>query len=95
MASTNRVSNVQNASAAALQITLSTSGATDGALVEVRIYDYSNVEQTLTWVNTENASVTVPASSNGSTTLPLSVLFQYNAGGTAGGTSKWRCLSVS
>jgi hypothetical protein len=95
VAATSRVSNVQNASANSLQITMSTSGAVDAALVEVRIYDYSNVAQTLTWVNTENASVTVPTSSNGSTTLPLSVLFQYNAGGTAGGTSKWRCLSVS
>ena len=92
---TYRVVNVQNGSAAALQLTLATASATDGWLLEVRIYDYSNVAQVLTWVNTENAAVTVPTSSNGSTTLPLSVLFQFNNGGTAGGTSKWRCLSVS
>ena len=95
VSATSRVSNVQNSSAAALQITLSTTGAVDGALVEVRIYDFSGAAETLTWVNTEASSVALPTVTNGSTTSPLSVLFQYNAGGTAGGTSKWRAIGIA
>jgi hypothetical protein len=49
-----------------------------------------NVVKTLAWVNTENSQVSVPTSSNGSTTLPVSVGLQYN-----GGTNLWRCLAVA
>jgi hypothetical protein len=83
-----RVNNFTNSSAAAMTITLPTSGAADGMMMIVRIYDYSNVAQNITFVNTANSSVSVPAASNGSTTLPLTVGFQYN-----GATSKWRCLA--
>jgi hypothetical protein len=76
-----------NSSASAMTITISTTGALDGDIVRVRIYDFSAAAQTITWVNTENSSVTVPATSNGSTTLPLTVGFQYNSA-----TSKWRCI---
>lgn len=85
-----RFNTVTNNSAATLTVTMTTSGATDGQLVNVRIYDFSNVAQTLAWVNTENSTATAPTTTNGSTTLPLSVLFQYN-----GLTSKWRCIAVA
>ena len=56
----------------------------------VRIYDFSAVTQTITWVNTENSiSVEAPTTSNGSTTLPTSARFVYN-----GATSKWRCFET-
>jgi hypothetical protein len=83
----NRINNFTNSSAAAMTITMSTTAALDGDMVQVRIYDFSAAAQTITWVNTENSSVTVPATSNGSTTLPLTVGFQYNSA-----TSKWRCI---
>jgi hypothetical protein len=67
-----------------------TTGAADGQMIVVRFYDSTNVVKTLAWVNTENSQVSVPTSSNGSTTLPVSVGFQYN-----GGTSLWRCLAVA
>lgn len=76
-----------NSSAAAMTITISTTGALDGDIVRVRIYDFSAAAQTITWVNTENSTITVPTTSNGSTTLPLTVGFQYNSA-----TSKWRCI---
>jgi len=44
----------------------------------IRILDFSAVAQTITWVNTENSDVTAPVLSNGSTTLPRTVGFQYN-----------------
>lgn len=83
----NRINNFTNSSAATMTITMSTTAALDGDMVQVRIYDFSAAAQTITWVNTENSSVTVPATSNGSTTLPLTVGFQYNSA-----TSKWRCI---
>ncbi len=86
----NRTNTVTNNSAATLTITLSTSGAQDGDMVLVRVLDASAVAQTLAWVNTENSSVSVPTITNGSTTLPLVIGFQYNAN-----TSKWRCIAVS
>ena len=76
-----------NSSAAAMTITISTTGALDGDIVRVRIYDFSAAAQTITWVNTENSTITVPTTSNGSTTLPLTVGFQYNSA-----TSKWRFI---
>lgn len=87
---TSRINTVTNNSAAALTITLATSGAVDKQLCEVCILDFSGVAQTITWVNTENSTITAPTTSNGSTTLPLSIGFQYN-----GLTSKWRCIAVA
>jgi len=85
---TYRLSTVTNNSAATLTITMTTTSAVDGQLTMVRILDFSAVAQTITWVNTENSNTTAPVTSNGSTTLPLTVGFQYNSG-----TSKWRCIA--
>lgn len=78
---------VTNNSAATLTITLTT-GAVNMQTVIVQILDFSAVAQTITWVNTENSTVTAPTTSNGSTTLPLTVGFIYNSA-----TSKWRCIA--
>ncbi len=83
----NRINKFTNSSAATMTITMSTTAALDGDMVQVRIYDFSASAQTITWVNTENSTITVPTTSNGSTTLPLTVGFQYNSA-----TSKWRCI---
>lgn len=85
---TSRISTVTNNSAATLTITITTTSAVDGQMVMVRVLDFSGVAQTLAWVNTENSTVTAPVLTNGSTTLPLTVGFQYN-----NATSKWRCLA--
>jgi hypothetical protein len=85
---TSRVTNVTNNSAATLTITMTTASAVDGMMVMVRIFDFSAVAQTVAWVNTENSGVSAPTTSNGSTTLPLTVGFQYNSA-----TSKWRVLA--
>lgn len=85
---TARVHTVTNNSAATLTITLTTTSAVDGQLHMIRILDASAATQTITWVNTENSTVTAPTTSNGSTTLPLTVGFQYNSA-----TSKWRCIA--
>jgi len=79
-----------NSSAATMTITLAVSTPTpkDGQKMIVRIYDFSAAAQTISWVNTENSTATVPTTSNGSTTLPLTVGFMYNAQ-----TSKWRCVA--
>jgi hypothetical protein len=82
---TSAISTVTNNSAATLTITLTTSGAIDGQQVTIRILDASAVAQTITWVNTENSGVAAPTTSNGSTTLPLTVVFRYN-----NATSKFR-----
>lgn len=84
------VNTFTNSSAAAMTITIPVATPTpkDGQFLEVRIYDFSAVAEGITWVNTENSNVSPPTTSNGSTTLPLSVLFQYNAA-----TSKWRCAA--
>lgn len=79
---------VTNNSAATLTITLTTTNAVNMQQVIVQILDFSGVAQTVSWVNTENSAVTVPAASNGSTTLPLTVGFIYNSA-----TSKWRCVA--
>lgn len=84
------IQNFTNSSASAMTITLTTTSAADGQWKEIRIYDFSAVAQGITFVNTENSLTSVPTTSNGSTTLPLSVLFQFN-----GSTSKWRCLASS
>lgn len=85
---TYRLNTFTNSSAAAMTITMATASAVDGQMSIVRIYDFSAVAQTINWVNTENSIVTVPTTSNGSTTLPLTVGFMYNAA-----TSKWRCVA--
>jgi hypothetical protein len=88
VAITNRINNFSNSSAAAMTITMATASAVDGQMSIVRIYDFSAVAQTISWVNTENSTVTATATSNGSTTLPLTVGFMYNSL-----TSKWRCIA--
>ena len=65
-----------------------TASATAGQLSMVRILDATNVAQTITWVNTENSTVTAPVTSNGSTTLPITAGFQFN-----NKTSLWRCIA--
>lgn len=85
---TSSLSTVTNSSAATLTITMTTTSAVDGQMTIVRVIDFSGVAQTITWVNTENSTVSAPTTSNGSTTLFLTVGFIYN-----GGTSKWRCIA--
>jgi len=87
---TSKLNTVTNNSAATLTITLTTTSAVDGQSCIVRVLDSSAVAQTITWVNTENSTVSVPTTSNGSTTLPLTVGFMYN-----NATSKWRCIASS
>jgi hypothetical protein len=87
---TSRVSTVTNNSAATLTVTLTTSGAKDGQFLTVRIYDFSAVAQTITWINTENSNTSAPTTSNGSTTLPITIGYQFN-----GQTSKWRCIAFT
>lgn len=79
-----------NSSAAAITITLAISGAVDGQKKIIRIYDFSAVTQSINWVNAENSSIIVPATTNGSTTLPLTVGLMYNSA-----TSRWRCIAVA
>lgn len=85
---TSKINTVTNNSATTLTITLTTSGAIDGQTVIVRVLDFSNVAQTLTLVNTENSTVTAPSTTNGSTTLPLTLGFQFNVN-----TTKWRLIA--
>lgn len=86
---TSKVNTVTNSSAATLTITLTTASAVDRQSCIVCILDFSAVAQTITWVNTENSTVSVPTTSNGSTTLPLTIGFMYN-----NATSKWRCVGA-
>lgn len=83
-----RLNTFTNSSAATMAITMATASAVDGQMTIVRIYDFSAVAQTIGWTNTENSTVTAPLTSNGSTTLPLTVGFMYNSQ-----TSKWRCIA--
>jgi hypothetical protein len=85
---TYRLNNFTNSSAAAMAITMTTTSAVDGQMSIVRIYDFSAAAQVISYVNTENSTVTAPLLSNGSTTLPLTVGFMYNSQ-----TSKWRCIA--
>jgi hypothetical protein len=85
---TSKVNTVTNNSAATLTITLTTTSAVDGQTCIVRVLDFSAAAQTITWVNTENSTVSAPTTSNGSTTLPLTIGFMYN-----NATSKWRCVA--
>jgi len=86
---TYKFNTVTNNSAATLTITMTTTSAVNGQLVIVNVLDATAAAQTITWVNTENSTnATVPTTSNGSTTLPKVVGFQYNSA-----TSKWRCIA--
>lgn len=85
---TSTLNTFTNSSAATMTITIATASAVDGQRMIVRIYDSSAATQTISWVNTENSGVTAPTTSNGSTTLPLTVGFMYNSQ-----TSKWRCVA--
>jgi len=87
---TSKVNNFTNSSAATMAITMAVTGAVDGQMSMVRIYDFSAATQTIGWTNTENSTASVPTTSNGSTTLPVTVGFQYN-----GQTSKWRCIATA
>jgi len=87
--SVHTISKFTNSSAATMAITISTTNATDGQQKTVVIRDASGVAQTIGWTNTENSNVAAPLTSNGSTTLPLTVSFMFN-----GSTSKWRCIGV-
>ncbi len=83
-----KVNNITNNSAATLTITMTTVGAVDGQFSMVRVFDFSGIAQTVTWVNTENSIAIAPTVTNGSITLPITIGFQYNSK-----TSKWRCVA--
>jgi len=83
-----KVNNFTNSGAVTMAITMATTGAVNGQMTMVRIYDFSAAAQTIGWTNTEDSTVTAPTLSNGSTTLPLTVGFMYN-----GATSRWRCIA--
>ena len=85
---TYRLNTVTNDSAGNMTITMTTTSAVDGQMTIVRIYDFSAVAKTITWTNTEDSTVVAPTTSNGSTTLPLTVGFMYNSA-----TSHWRCIA--
>lgn len=85
---TSKINNFTNSSASAMTITMAVASAVDGQMSIVRIYDASAATKGITWVNTEDSTVAAPTTSNGSTTLPLTVGFQFN-----GATSKWRTLA--
>jgi hypothetical protein len=87
---TYRLTTVTNNAAGSVTITITTTSATDGQLLIVRFYDYSAAAQTISWTNTENSTVSVPTTSNGSTTLPVTVGFMFNSQ-----TTKWRVLAVA
>jgi len=80
---------IVNGSSAALQITLPASGI-DGQRLIVRVYDFANTAETLTWVNTNNSEfVSVPGTSRGNSLAPLFVGFINNLG------TAWSCVAVS
>lgn len=81
---------VTNNSAATLTITLTTASAVNMQQCVLQILDFSAVAQTLTLVNTENSTVSSPANTNGSTTLPLTIGFIFNSA-----TSKWRVVATA
>ncbi len=85
---TQRHNIVTNNSAATLTITMTTTSAVNMQVVIVQILDFSAAAQTITWVNTENSTVSAPITSNGSTSSPLTVGFIYNSS-----SSKWRCIA--
>jgi hypothetical protein len=76
---TYKYNNITNNAAAAVTITLAVTGAVDNQACILSFYDHSAVAQTLTFVNTENVVASVPATSSGSTTVPLKLGFLFNA----------------
>jgi hypothetical protein len=54
----------------------------------VRVFPSSAVAQTLTLVNTENSTVTAPASTGASTTIPIQFGVIFNAA-----TTKWTVIA--
>ena len=83
-----KTNTITNNSAATLTITFPTAGAVDGMMRVVRIFPSSAVAQTLTLVNTENSTVTPPANTGASTTIPIQIGAIYN-----GATSKWTIIA--
>lgn len=79
---------ITNNSAAGLTITMPTAGAIDGERRILRILPSSAVAQTLTLVNTENSSVTAPANTGASTTIPIFIGLQFN-----NATTKWTVIA--
>lgn len=79
---------ITNNSAATITVTIPTAGAVDGEMRVVRVLPSSAVAQTITWVNTENSTVSAPVLTNATTTSPVTAGFQYNSA-----TSKWRCIA--
>ncbi len=79
---------VTNDSANNMTITMTTTSAVNMQTCIVQILDFSGVAKSISWVNTENSTYSVPGTSNGSTSLPLTVGFIYNSS-----TSKWRCVT--
>ena len=79
---------VTNNSAATITITLSTTSATGGDMVLVQVLPSSAAAQTITWVNTENSTVTAPVLTNATTTNPVTVGFKWNPL-----TSLWKCIA--
>ena len=73
-----------------MTLTLTTSGAVANQTLWVKFYDYSAASQTLSWVNTENGQQTVPVTSAGSTSIPLSIGFSFNSV-----TSEWTFIGVA
>lgn len=77
-----------NSSSATMAITIATTSATSAQPLVVQIYDFAGTPETIGWTNTENSTISVPTTSNGSTTLPLTVGFIFNSS-----TTKWRCVA--
>ncbi len=86
------VNNFTNSSTAAMTITISTTNAYDGQMMIVRIYDHAaGSGQGITWTNaTSSQNITLPSTSNGSTTKPLTVALQYSTAGTT-----WYCVGYA
>lgn len=87
---TNEVNIFSNSSNATMAITMAIASAVEGQRSIVSIYDFAGTSETIGWTNTENSTVSVPTTSNGSTTLPITIEFMFNSA-----TSKWRCMRVS
>jgi hypothetical protein len=85
-----RYTTITNDAAASAAITMDTAGAYAGLGYIVQFYDFSDVAQDLSWVNTEDSTVSVPTTSNGSTTEPITIGFIFNAT-----TGNFRCVAVA
>lgn len=86
-----KTTTITNNSAATLTVTIPTAGAIDGEKRTFRIFPSSAVAQTLTLVNTENsATVSAPANTGASTTIPLEIGVTFNAA-----TTKWTVVAYA